>query len=66
MSLLLQSRLAPSNGSSVLSCMPLSLPTEGLEALKDTRQDFSVSYQDQLIYSMFPGDFVRMKKIDSI
>ena len=66
MSLPIQSRLVPSKVSSVLGCRAPSLPTEGLEALKDTRQDFSVSYQDQLIYSMFPGDFVRMKKIDSI
>lgn len=42
-----------------------SLPTEGPEALKDTRHDFSVSYQDQLIHSMIPGDFVGMKKMES-
>lgn len=65
MSLPIQSRLVPSKVSSVLSCRAPSLPTEGLEALKDTRQDFSVSYRDQLIYSMIPGDFVRMKKMDS-
>ena len=65
MSLPIQSRLVPSKVSSVLGCRAPSLPTEGLEALKDTRQDFSVSYRDQLIYSMIPADFVRMKKMDS-
>ena len=65
MSLPIQSRLVPSKVSSVLRCRAPSLPTEGLEALKDTRLDFSVSYRDQLIYSMIPADFVRMKKMDS-
>jgi hypothetical protein len=65
MSLPIQSRLVPSKVSSVLGCRAPSLPTEGLEALKDTRQDFSVSYLDQLIYLMIPADFVRMKKMES-
>ena len=65
MSLPIQSRLVPSKVSSVLGCRATFLPTEGLETLKDTTQDISVSYRDQLIYSMIPGDFVRMKKMES-
>ena len=65
MSLPIQSRMVSSKVSSVLGCRAPSLPTEGLETLKDNTQDISVSYRDQLIYSMIPADFVRMKKMDS-
>lgn len=64
----LQSRPVPSKGSSVLGCRVPPCPQRTPGAIKDTRQDFSASHQDQLIYSVIPGDFVGwvgMEKMES-